>query len=45
VEELLKAGANPKDRDHSGVSVFELVRQSADPEMTELFKRLAKTKE
>jgi hypothetical protein len=28
VEELLKAGANPQDRDHSGVSVLELVRQT-----------------
>jgi ankyrin repeat protein len=45
VEELLKAGANPQDRDHSGVSVLELVRQTADLEMTELFKRHAKTKE
>ncbi|SRR6266542_5426079 len=39
VAELLKAGADPMARDHSGVSVIELIRQSADREMTALFEQ------
>lgn len=39
ITELLKAGADPQDRDHRGVSVLELVRQSPDREMAALFER------
>lgn len=39
VLELLKAGANPQDRDHSGVSVIELVRQHGDHDMSDLFEK------